>query len=70
MEKSTNLIQWIGQWRKESIERLGKEEKERLKTKVRAGKAETKDGPYSWQQAKSLSQKNEGGSGLGAPHGG
>lgn len=42
-------------------------EKERLKTKVRAGKAETKDGPYSWQQAKSLSRKNEGESGWGAP---
>lgn len=55
---------------KRKYRKIGERREGKTQTKVRAGKAETKDGPYSWQQAKSLSRKNEGGSGWGAPHGG
>lgn len=38
---------------------MGREKKEKLKIKARAEKAKSKGGLHSWQQAKSLSEKNQ-----------
>lgn len=46
---------------------MGKGKKEKLKTKARAEKAKTKGGLHSWQQAKSLSEKNKGLTGVPPP---
>lgn len=48
MQKAVDLIQWTGQWRKECVERLRKEEKEILKTKAGAEEADAKGGAYLW----------------------
>ena len=38
---------------------MGKEKKEKFKTKARAEKAKSKGGLHSWRQAKSLSEKHQ-----------